>query len=143
MSYSVHSVEDDQCVFLVHTSDLAEVELAAARVEAYGVLDQHQWKRLVVDVTRLHLVPTSLELLDYAKGLAACASRPVRVALVVRPEQQRPAKFFEKAARHGRVFVTYFVDHDHAVAWVKQTGARGPARRSNPPAEAGATHSPT
>lgn len=129
MSYSIHTAEDDQCVFLVHTSDLSDAELAAARAEAYAVLDQHQWKRLVVDVTRLHSVPTSLELLDYAKGLAACAPRPVRVALVVRPEQQRPAKLFEKAARHGRVFGTYFVDPDHAVAWVKQAGAR---ERANP-----------
>lgn len=36
----------------------------------------------------------------------------------------------------GRVFLTYFVDRDDAVAWVKQAGPREPARRPNPPAEA-------
>lgn len=134
MAYSIYLWEADRCVYVVHTGDLSAEELSGARAEAHAVLDEHRWNRLLVDVTLLHSVPTCLELLDHAKGLAACASRPMRVALVVRPEQQRPAKFFEMTARHGRVFVTYFLNPDQAVAWLKQTISRGPVRRPNRPA---------
>lgn len=134
MAYSIYPMEDVQSVFLLHTAELSAEELSAARTEAHAVLDQRGWNRLLVDVTLLRSVPTFLELRDYARNPDACPSRPLRVALLVRPGQERPAKLFEKTARHGRVFVTYFVDPDQAVAWLKQTIHRGPVRTTNRPA---------
>jgi hypothetical protein len=100
------------------------VELSAARYEANAVLDQHRWHRLVVDVTQLQSVPTALELFDFAGGLSSSISRAKRVALVVRPEQERHARLVQEVARRGRVFLTYFLDPDKAVLWVKQSPGR-------------------
>ena len=121
MSYLLNPVEEDQCVFLSYEGEMPPVEFSAARYEAHGVLDQRRWNRLVVDVTQLQSVPTAAELLDLAQALLRNVSRATRVALVVRPEQVRPARFVEKVARRGRVFLTYFLDLEKATAWVKET----------------------
>jgi hypothetical protein len=100
------------------------VEVSAARYEADAVLDQHRWHRLVVDVTRLQSVPTIPELFDFASGLSSNISRTRRVALVVRPEQERNARLVQKVARRGRVFLTYFLDPHKAALWMKQSPRR-------------------
>ena len=121
MSYFINPVREDRCVFLSYEGEMPAVELSASRYEADAVLEQHRWHRLVVDVTQLQSVPTALELLDYASGLSSNLSRARRVALVVRPEQERLARLVQKVARRGRVFLTYFLDPDKAALWVKQS----------------------
>ena len=128
MSYFINPVREDQCVFLSYEGAMPAVELAAARYEADAVLDQRRWHRLVVDVTQLQSVPTVPELLDFASGLSSSLSRSRRVALVVRPEQERQARIVEKVARRGRVFLTYFLDPDKAALWVKEST---PGRKMN------------
>jgi hypothetical protein len=100
------------------------VELSAARHEADAILDQRQWHRLVVDITQLQSVPRTPELIDFAGGLSSTVSRARRVALVVRPEQERLARLLQKFARRGRLFLTYFLDPDKANLWVKQSPRR-------------------
>ncbi len=124
MSYSINSDEDHQCVFVSYEGEMPPVEFSAARYEAYGVLDQRGWNRLVVDATQLRSVPRAAELFDLAQALSSSASRPTRVALVVRPEQVRPARFVERIARKGRFFLTYFLNPEKATAWVKETLAQ-------------------
>jgi len=106
------------------------VDLSAARYEADAVLDQRRWHRLVVDVTQLQSVPTALELFDFASGLSSSVSRARRVALVVRPEQERHARLVQDVARRGHVFLTYFLDPDKAALWVKQSPRRQILRRN-------------
>lgn len=124
MSYSINPVGEDRCVFLSHEGEMPAVELSAARHEADAILDQRQWHRLVVDITRLQSVPRTPELIDFAGGLSSTVSRARRVALVVRPEQERLARLLQKFARRGRLFLTYFLDPDKANLWVKQSPRR-------------------
>jgi len=124
MSYFINPVGEDRCVFLSYEGEMPAVELSAARYEADAVLDQHRWHRLVVDVTQLQSVPTVPEIFDFAGGLSSSLSRARRVALVVRPEQERHARLVQKVARRGRVFLTYFLDPDKAALWVKQSAGR-------------------
>ena len=124
MSHFINPVEEDRCVFLSYGGEMPAVELSAARYEADTVLDQHRWQRLVVDVTQLQSVPTVPEIFDLASGLSSDITRTRRVALVVRPEQERHARLVQKVARHGRVFLTYFLNPDKAALWVKQSPNR-------------------
>jgi len=124
MSHFINPVEEDRCVFLSYKGKMPPVELSAARYEADTVLDQHRWHRLVVDVTQLQSVPTVPEIFDLASGLSSDITRTRRVALVVRPEQERHARLVQKVARHGRVFLTYFLNPDKAALWVKQSPNR-------------------
>lgn len=124
MSYFINPVGEDRCVYLSCVGEISAVELTAARGEADTVLDQHRWRHLVVDVTELQSVPTVPELFDLASGLSSNIYRTRLVALVVRPEQERYARIFQKIARRGRVFLTYFLDLDKATLWMKQSSGR-------------------
>ncbi len=121
MPHFIHPHEDDQCVFLFCQRELPPVELFAARYEANGELDQRHWNRMLVDVTQLQSIPTAAQLINHAKAVASDVPRGARVALLVRPEQVRPARFVEKVARGLGVFLTYFLDLDKATDWVKRT----------------------
>ena len=127
MSHFINPVRADRCVFLSYEGETPAVELSAARYEADAVLDERRWHRLVVDVTQLQSVPTALELFDFASGLSSNSTRARRVALVVRPEQERHARLVQEVARRGRVSLTYFLDPDEATLWVKQS----PGRQTN------------
>jgi hypothetical protein len=121
MSYFINPVEEDRCVFLSYEGEMPAVEFSAARSEANGVLDERHWNRLMLDVSRLQSAPKARELFDLAKGLSSSVSRPTRVALVVRPEQEPHARLFQKAARTRRVFLAYFLAAERAVSWMRQT----------------------
>jgi hypothetical protein len=121
MSYFIHPVAEDRCVFLSYEGEMPSVDLSAARYEADTMLDQRQWHRLLVDITQLQSVPRTAEIIDFASGLSSTVSRTRRVAVVVRPDQERRARLFEKVARRGRVFLTYFLDRDKATRWVKRS----------------------
>src|SRR5688572_16321196 len=110
MPYFINPVGEDRCVFLSYQGELPAVELSAARYEADAMLDQRQWQRLVVDVTQLQSAPSTPELIDFAGRLSSTVSRARRVALVVRPEQERLARLLQKVARRGRLFLTCFLD---------------------------------
>lgn len=64
--------------------------------------------------------PSAAQLLDHTRAMAVDIPRGSRVALVILPEQERPARFAEKAARSQGVFLTYFLDPDKAAQWLKQ-----------------------
>lgn len=121
MPYFINPVAEDRCVFLSYEGQMPVAELSAARYESDTVLDRRQWNRLVVDVTHLQSVPRASELINFASGLSSPLSRARRVALLVRPEQERQARLFQKVARHGRVFLTCFLDPNKATLWVKQS----------------------
>jgi hypothetical protein len=121
MSYFINPVAEDRCVFLSHEGVMSAVELSAARYETDAMLDQRQWHRLVVDITQLQSVPGISHLIDFASGLSSTVSRARRVAVVVRPEQEPQARLFQKVARRGRIFLTYFLDPEKATGWVRQT----------------------
>jgi hypothetical protein len=121
MSYFLNPVGEDRCVFLSYEGEVPAVELSAARYEADAVLDQRQWHRLVVDATQLQSMPRTSELIDFAGGLSSTVSRARRVALVVRPEQERLARLLQKVARRGRLCLTCFLDPNKATRWVKQS----------------------
>lgn len=121
MSYFINPVGEDRCVFLSYEGEVPAVELSAARYEADALLDRRQWQRLVVDITQLQSLPRTSEIIDFAGGLSSTVSRARRVALVVRPEQERQANLFQKVARRGRLFLTCFQDPDKATLWVKRS----------------------
>lgn len=120
MSYSINPVEANRCMCLSYEGQIPPAELSAARYEADAMLDQRQWHRLVVNVTQLQSAPRTSELIDFAMGLSSTVSRR-RVAVVVRPEQEGQARLLQKVARHGRLFLTCFLDPDKATHWVKQS----------------------
>jgi hypothetical protein len=124
MSYFINPVGEDRCVFLSYEGEMPAVELSAARYEADTILDQRQWRRLVVDATQLQSLPRTSELIGFAGGLSSTVSRGRRVALVVRPEQERLARLVQKLARRGRLFLTCFLDRKKATLWVKQSPCR-------------------
>jgi hypothetical protein len=121
MSYFINPHEADRCEFWSCQRELPPVELAAARYEVNGELDQRHWNRMIVDVTQLQSIPTAAQLINHARAMASDVPRGARVALVVCPEQVRPARFVEKVARGLGVFLTYFLDPDKATDWVKRT----------------------
>lgn len=120
MSCSIRPVDEDRCVFLSHEGEMLSVELSAARYEADAILDQRRWHRLVVDITRVLSVPATSRLIDFASGLSSTLLRARRVAVVVRPEQERRASLFQKVARRERSFLTCFLDPAKATHWIKQ-----------------------
>jgi hypothetical protein len=121
MSYFIHPVTEDRCVFLSYEGEVPVADLSAARYEADAILDRHQWNRLVVDITQLQSVPRTSEMIDFATGLSSTVSKARRVAVVVRPEQERQATLFQKVARRGRLFLTCFQDPEKATLWVRQS----------------------
>jgi hypothetical protein len=121
MSYFINPVDEDRCVFLSYEGEMPAADLSAARYEADAILDQRQWNRLVVDITQLQSVPRISEIIDFASGLSSTVSRARRVAVVVRPDQERQASLFQKVARRGRLFLTCFQDPDKANLWMKQS----------------------
>ena len=124
MSYFINPVEQDQCVFLSHEGETPPTELSAARREANSLLSDRHWHRIVVDVTQSRSAHKPPRLIDFARTLSSDGMHRARVALVVRPEQIPSARLVEKVARHGSVFLTYFLDPEKAMAWVKQTAFR-------------------
>jgi hypothetical protein len=124
MSHHINPVAEDRCVFLSYEGQTPMAELSTARYEADALLDQRQWHRLVVDITQLQSAPRTSELIDFASGLSSSVSRTRRVAVVVRPDQERQARLFQKVARRGRMFLTSFQDPDKAVLWLKQSTPR-------------------
>src|SRR5512135_1629154 len=135
MSYFIHPVAEDRCVFLSYEGEMPAADLSAARYEADAILDQRQWNRLVVDITQLQSVPRTSEIIDFASGLSSTVSRARRVAVVVRPEQERQANLFQKVARRGRLFLSCFQDPEKATLWVKRSAPTrqrlGHSRREN------------
>lgn len=121
MSYFIHPIADDRCISLSYEGQMPPVELAAASYEADAMLDQHQWHRLVVDITQLQSMPRTSELIAFASRVSSSVSPARRVALVVRPDQEHQARLFQKVARRGRSFLTYFLDLAKATGWVRQT----------------------
>jgi sugar diacid utilization regulator len=121
MAYFINPVGEDRCVFLSYEGDMPAVELSAGRCESDAMLDQRQWHRLVVDITQLQSAPKTSELISFASRLSSSVSRSRRVALVVRPEQERLARLIQKVARRGRMFLACFQDPDKATLWVKQS----------------------
>jgi len=121
MSYLINPVEEDRCVLLSFEGETPVGEFSTARSEANGVLDERQWNRLLVDVSRWQSAPNARELFDLAEGLSASVSRPTRVALVVRADQEPRARLLQKAARTRRVFLAYFLALERAVSWMRQT----------------------
>jgi len=103
---------------------MPSAELSAARSEANGVLGQHHWNRMLINVTQMQSVPTPAQLFDHTKAISSEVPRGARVALLVRPEQVRSARLVEQVARHGRVFLAYFLNPDKAALWVKQSPRR-------------------
>ena len=128
MSCFVNPVEEDQCLYVCYEGEMEPSGDSEAWREANGVLEERQWRRIVVDVTQLRSLPPSSELYDFARAFSSDRPSAKRVALVVRPEQARQAKLVEKVARHGHVFLTYFLDPERAIRWVKQTGLPAVAR---------------
>jgi hypothetical protein len=121
MSYFINPVGEDRCLFLSHEGPMPATELSAARRETDAIMDQRQWHRLVVDVTHLQSLPRTSEIISFASGLSSTVSRARRVALLIRPDQEHQARLFQKLARRGRVFLTYFLDRNKATRWVKQS----------------------
>ena len=110
MSYFINPVGADRCVFLSYEGETPAVELSAARYEAGRRAESRHWHRLVVDVTQLQSVPTAAwDSSILPSGLSSNISRTRRVALVVRPEEERHARLVQEVARRGRVFLTYFL----------------------------------
>ena len=119
MPFFINPVEDDRCVFVSYAGEMPSVELSAARREANGVLSQHNWNRMLIDVTQLQSSPTPAQLFDHTKGISSEVPRGARMALLVRPDQVQSARLVERIARNDGVFLAYFLDPDKARAWVK------------------------
>jgi hypothetical protein len=136
MPHFINPDESDCCIFLSFEGELSPVEIAATHCEVDGLLQTKSWKRLIVDVTQVRSDRTPWELFDAARSMAR-RPRYARVGLVVRPEQVHSVRLIEKTARKDGVFLTYFVDPDKAVAWVKQVnfpGRRIDHKAAQPPA---------
>ena len=120
MSHFINPVEDDKCVFLTYEGDTSLLESKAVQQEVKALLEARQWHRCLVDVTALRSVPKAGELFEFGRGLSAHTPRSTRLALIVRPDQVRYARFIEKVARNGGAFLTFFVEVDKAEAWLAE-----------------------
>ena len=120
MSHFINPVEDDKCVFLTYEGDTALLEAKAVQQEVKALLEARQWHRCLVDVTALRSVPQAGELFEFGRGLSTHTPRSTRLALIVRPDQVRYARFIEKVARNGGAFLTFFVEVKKAEAWLAE-----------------------
>ena len=121
MAYCIKPIEEEGCLSLSYEGEIPPREIAAARYEAYGLLNARRWSRIMVNLTQLRSVPTAPQLFDFAKGFTGQIPPSARVALVVRPEQVRHANLVEKLARKDGVFLSYFVDPGKAVRWMQRS----------------------
>jgi|ERR1022692_1135424 hypothetical protein len=119
MSYFINPVKEDQCVFVTYEGELTRVEIMAARYESNALLSVKRWNRIVVNIAALRFTPTTLELIDLASDLSSDLPWSTRIALVVRPDQVKQAELAERVARIEGMLLTYFLDAEEAIAWVK------------------------
>jgi hypothetical protein len=120
MSYFINPIEDERCVCLSCEGEIPPQELAGISYEVRGLLDTRHWRRIMVDITQLQSDLTRPQLLDFAEVLAGRMPGNARVALVVRPDQDRQVKRLKKVSRKCRVFLASFDDPDLAELWVNQ-----------------------
>lgn len=120
MSHFIMTAEDEKCVFLTYEGDTPLIEAKAVQQEVKALLEARQWHRCLVDVTALRSVPKAGELFEFGRGLSAHTPRSTRLALIVRPDQVRYARFIEKVARNGGAFLTFFVEVEKAEAWLAE-----------------------
>lgn len=121
MAYFIKPIEEERCVWLSYDGEMPPRDIAAARYEAQGVLKARRWSRMMVDLTRLRVVPTTTQVFDFAKGFAGQLRPDARVGVLVRPEQVRDANLVEKVARKVGVFLSYFVDPEKAALWMQRS----------------------
>jgi hypothetical protein len=95
------------------------IEITAAQHEAHALLAENRWNRIVVDIAGLQSRFAAWELLEFAKGLSADVPESVRVALIARPDQAKQARLIQSVARNDGLFMTFFLDAEEAITWVK------------------------
>ena len=119
MPYFINPIEDEKCIFLTCEGEMLPAEAVAIRYEAIGLLAAKGWNRIVVDGTELKSVSTALESFEFARELSSELPRSARIALVVRPEQARPAELARKTVPYEGALLSVFSDPEFAAAWVK------------------------
>ena len=124
MSCFINPVKEDLCVYLTYEGNLSMIEIMSARYEANALLAAKRWNRIVVDITSLLSKFAAQELFEFARGLAADLPESVRVALVARPDQAKQAKLIENVARNDGLFLSFFLDVEEAIIWVKGANFR-------------------
>ncbi len=118
MSYYINPVEEDHCVFVSFEALVSAAEAERAGRDTHALLSKHRWSRILLDLTQLLSVPTTCELLDVSERLSFDLPKGLWIALVIRPDQARPAQFIENTARNRGVRLTCFTDAEQAGHWL-------------------------
>lgn len=124
MPYAMEKLEEEQCVAVTYDATAEVSEIIAARKTVAKVLVENRWKRVLVDVTAMKMVPKAAELLDLGASLTKTLPRSARVALVARTDQARHAKLLETVVRSHGTLLTWFSDSQRARAWLCEDKVR-------------------
>jgi len=120
MAYFINLVPEERCVFLTQEGEMLLDEVASALQEVNGFLTANRWTGVMVDITPLQSPPKPEELFTLGKALPRRLPRNTRVALVVRPDQARHARWIEQTVRRGGTLLTYFTELEKAERWMRR-----------------------
>lgn len=125
MSCIIESVKEEQCVFITYNGIMPPVRIMAARYEAAGVISRRRWHKVVVNIVALQCNFNALELIHLARDLSSDLSPKDRIALVIRPEQEKQAGIIQHVAQMDGLCLNYFFNPAAARSWVIENAAHG------------------
>ncbi len=120
MAYSINPVPEERCVCLTHDGEMPLGELATALKDVEDLLTVNRWTGVMLDITNLRSVPKPEEVFSLGKTVSQRVRRKTRVALVVRPDQTRHARWIEQAVRRRGTLLTYFTEIGKAERWMRR-----------------------
>lgn len=129
MLFYVCPDSNDDFVFLTCSGEITSAEMTSACQGTLVSLAGSHSKRVVVDIRSLKTIPETEQLFDLAKFIWRDFPKGGRIALLVRWEQSRLAKFLELLVRTVGVNLTVFLTQDRAMAWILGGSRQAPPRR--------------
>lgn len=120
MAIEIHVQKVDDYLRVTYTGAFT-LEEARRTVDAMVAgCAREECDRVLLDCRAMTGDMSVINRFDVAQHGASTIPRSVRVALLGRPDQILPDRFFENAARNRGVAVTLFTEADEAVAWLAE-----------------------
>jgi hypothetical protein len=122
MPFTTEAVAADQYVLIRHEGHLTREELEEGRSSAKKMLEENNWKKLLVDMRGVKNRLASVDVFHVMESNRTVLPF-IKIGLVFPPEREEEGRFAENVATNRGGHLKSFVDYEQAVAWLtgKQT----------------------
>lgn len=118
MAFTVSIDGDHQLVHIVHHGDIDARDLFLGREALGRELNQHQFRRALVDVRQMDTPPDTMDTFELSSSHHNHLPANTRIAVIVNPHIEPDARFSENVAHNRGWAVCTFTDADAAQAWL-------------------------